>query len=72
MDDSGDITIHPGWEHTTVTLDNGAFTLEAFIDALEAGTLENYVRSLPRQDLSTSSDEAVAKFREAAKVYLFR
>jgi len=67
-----DEVIHPGFGHNTITLNESAFTLEALCAALESGNLEDYVLSLPRQDLSISNKEVIQKFREAAKVYLFR
>lgn len=67
-----DTVVSPGFGHTTVTLDESAFSVEALCAALENGELETYVQSLPRQDLSVSNKEVVEKFREAATVYLFR
>jgi len=67
-----DNLISPGVMHSTITLDETAFSVEALCAALESGNLETYVLSLPRQDLSLSDKEVVEKFREAAKVYLFR
>jgi len=71
-EDEDRVVIYPGYGHTTITLDEHIFTLEALIEALETGNLEDYIKSMPRQDLTTSNDEAIKKFREAAKVYLFR
>jgi len=67
-----DEVIHPGFGHTTISLDESAFTLEALCAALESGNLEDYVLSLPRQDLTISNKETIEKFREAALAYLFR
>jgi len=70
MDDKDAIV--PGWSHQRITLEPDTPTLEDFVAALEDGELSGFVRSLPRQDLTLSEEEAVEKFREAATRYLFR
>lgn len=67
-----DSLISPGVLHNTITMDEWAYSVEALCAALESGNLEAYVLSLPRQDLSLSSEEIIEKFREAATAYLFR